>query len=399
MKKEIIFIFLLSLVQLFWSCNDNSVRTEEQVQETVTKNLSSLLPQIQAHQSPSSVTFVYMTDLHNQVLSTSYFKINDQIKKIEHLALAVNELKKNVNLACVIIGGDYLWNTENTSKSAAEDALQDFSETIRSIKDVPILCVKGNHDDNTVAGLANSLTPADFCRDCASYFEHADVVTDASNPYSCYGYYDFKPQKIRFLYLNSVDIPWIEQNGTLKYMGQWDKGVSQKQLDFVKDALTFEEEGWGVVVLSHHALTSVSEYDTSSDSYITPGNGGVQLYNIIKAYKEKGQYTGEITGDFASSVSVDFTNNASNTVYCLLNGHTHCDRNVTFDDMLFCSTTSATLGCDENCPNTDGSFSRPLGNISGEVAMDIVTVDKMTGIVYFDRYGFGKSRNFVFQHK
>lgn len=396
-KRFICWFFICPFLVLSLGCESEHIRSDEDTFEAVTMNFNSLLPQIQSHLSPTSVAFVYMTDLHNQVFS-SYSRSNNQIQKIKHLAFAVNELKKYVNLACVVIGGDYLWNTENTSKLAAENALLDYSETIKGIKDVPVLCVKGNHDDNTLAGFTNSLTQEDFYKNCTTFFENADVVSDTSNPYGCYGYYDYKPQKIRFLYLNSVDIPWIEQNGTLKYMGQWDKGVSQKQLDFVKNALTFEEEGWGVVLISHHSLISISGYDTSSDLFITPGNGGAQLYEIIKAFKEKGTYTGVIAGDFASSVNVDFTNNASNTIYCLLNGHSHCDRNITHDSMLFCSTTSATLGGDVNYPNTDGSVSKPEANIAGEVAMDIIVVDKMNSVVYFDRYGFGKSREFLIQH-
>ena len=99
-------------------------------------------------------------------------------------------------------------------------------------------------------------------------------------------------------------------------------------------------------------------------------------------------------GDFASTVDVDYTNNASNTVICLLNGHIHCDRNAFYDDMLFCSTTSATLG--NLTTNIDASIYIPTNDTSGDISYDIVTVNKAKGIVYFDRYGFGVSRKFSY---
>lgn len=215
------------------------------------------------------------------------------------------------------------------------EAYSDIADALGSITEVPVLCLKGNHDDNSELLLTESLTPKEFHECFPSCFQNSGIVVDNNNVYGCYGYYDDKEHKTRFIYINSVDLPWIENDGVLKYKGMWHKGISQQQLIFIANALKFSEPGWGVVIVSHHSLVSIEGFDTTSDTYVTPQNGGQQLYGIIKAFKNKTSYTGSVTGDFACKVNVDYTNNESNGVYLLLIGHIPCDRYAIYDGMFF----------------------------------------------------------------
>lgn len=388
------FLFVIALI--LGSCDAErevlslTCNKESQIPDPI----NTFVQQVRSHQSEHSLSFIFATDLHNQVYGETYSYSNNIIGKIKSLVYSINELNNWLDLSCVIIGGDYLWNTEKTSKVAAKEALQDFSESICDIKNLPILCLKGNHDDNSIAGKVNTLAQDELYSLNGVYFENSIIIRDARNPKGYYGYLDYPSEKTRIIYLNSIDIPWIEKGEGLKYKGIYHKGIQQKQLDFLKDALHFSESGWGVIIVSHHSVTSVKGYNTSDDTYITPDHGGSLLYGIIKAYTEKGVFHGEQEGDFASTVEVDYSNNASNTVICLLNGHIHCDRNAYFDNMLFCSTTSAMLG--NIGSNTDGSMFTLSHNISDDFAFDVVTVDRANSMIYFDRFGFGESRVFPY---
>jgi hypothetical protein len=360
----------------------------------VTENTDVLIPQIRGHQTSKGITFAFLTDLHNEAYPSIYNPNNNIIAKIKRMVQGINIIKKDIKLWATLVGGDYLTNNNTTIKSNALKALVDVTVSLNSINNLPKLMIKGNHDDNSMGTVADAINPEEFYDNSAKLFEENEIIIDSNNPSGCYGYFDIKPQRIRIIFLNSVDIPWIIENDTLKYKGQWTKGIQQAQLDFVKNALTFTENGWSVIFVSHHGVTEVSGYSTSADDYITPENGGSQLWGIIKAFKNKATFNRTITGDFASSVSVDFTNNASNQVICLLNGHTHCDRNAVKDGMLFLSTTTATQS--NVGTNTDGSSYTPVANTKNEAAMDFITVDKFSGIIYLDRYGFGVSRKFYY---
>ena len=392
-------IFGYPYIEHFFSEFDTRITNIEEkvLPAIVAENTDILIPQIRSHKSSKSVTFGFVTDLHNNALSVQYDKNNDVIKKIHNIVKGINEINSNCLVSAMIIGGDYLLNNGIvTTHQMAVDALSDFSATLRKIDHtIPLLVCKGNHDSNTMGALVDCLNDNDFYKWCNSIFENNGIVIDSDNPSGCYGYFDIKPQKVRIIFLNSQDVPWIVQNDSLKYKGHWITGIQQAQLDFVKKALTFDESGWGVIFASHHGVAEIEGYNsTDSYSYITLENGGSQLYGIIKAFKDKTTFSGTITGDFASVVSVDFTNNASNQVICLLNGHMHCDRNAVKDGMLFLSTTTATMSNVD--PNTDGSSYTPVANTKNEAAMDFITVDKLSGIIYLDRYGFGVSRKFYY---
>ena len=107
--------------------------------------------------------------------------------------------------------------------------------------------------------------------------------------------------------MNSVDVPQIVENNIKKYKSHWNAGVSQEQLEFLTEALTFTETGWGVIILTHHPIIEIEGYSKSQTSSITREHGGEQLYGIIKAFKDKGVYYHYVTGNFASTVDVDFT--------------------------------------------------------------------------------------------
>lgn len=162
MKDVSFFSFIIMISLCAWGCIDDTQESDvvdtESIPAVVRDNLSALVPRILSHQTDETITFAYITDLHNIAFTDTYSKENKNIQKINRIVTAINEIKKNVALSCVVLGGDYLWNTTSTSKDAAKDALSDFSQTLAEIRDLPILCLKGNHDDNSIAGIQNTLT-------------------------------------------------------------------------------------------------------------------------------------------------------------------------------------------------------------------------------------------------
>lgn len=205
---------MLSFAFFFISlaCNSESEIYSVDIREIqVLEAYQPFLSQVNSHRDSNSISFVFATDLHNQVYSEPYSYSNNIIGKIKRLVSSVNELNQWLDLSCVIICGDYLWNTDKTTKDAAKEALQDFSGVICGIKDLPVLCLKGNHDDNSIAGRGNTLTQDDLYELNGAYFEDSHIVKDKRNPKGYYGYFDYVPDKIRIIYLNSIDMPWIEK--------------------------------------------------------------------------------------------------------------------------------------------------------------------------------------------
>lgn len=122
--KRIVPIFLVTFMS--WQCHsqiDYKISAEELRNEMI-ESLTVLQAKVKAHQSESTVTFVYATDLHNKILSAPYAKGNAIIRKISNIEHAVNMLDAALDFSCVVLGVDYIWNTNKTPKGAAIDALE-----------------------------------------------------------------------------------------------------------------------------------------------------------------------------------------------------------------------------------------------------------------------------------
>lgn len=344
--------------------------------------IDSMNTALLSHQSSNSISFAFITDIHigNTNVNTGVLWAMLMSKK------AINEINKKNPIEMCVFNGDYLNNGLGTTKATAIDWYKGFNYVIEGLKPIQWRG-KGNHDINDIAtDSAQHMTNEEYYEYC---FKHTDIKhykMEYSDIGRCYGYYDDQNRKIRFIFVNTVDIP-------SNYDEQHTIGISNKQLNFIADALHFTEADWSVVFVSHHALQDniVINPDQSTDEYIPDGHGGTLLRGVINAFLNKTSYTDYQTiADWEYNISVDYSNNQSDELIAMLSGHSHADRMTTVDGYVMLATTSA--GISVGGKDASGSSISKEQYTSTETSWDIITIDRKNKMVYADRFGGGTSR-------
>ena len=325
-------------------------------------------------QNTSSIAFV--TDLHFLVYSAP----NDYWRKMfERVGKSIKKLDTKNMIDFTVLGGDYLWNNGNTTKALAKEGYTALQKAFYPLKD-KMFALKGNHDDNSIAYQGGQpvtavVLPNEEYRYLGKQYEKSGAIFEVGD-HNLYGYYDIPSQKIRCIFVNTGDLPYNISGGTLDYGAQHIAAIRQRQSEFIQNALMFDEEGWSVVFFSHHPLVACDVSGSNRENYCP------DIWEIIKAYKNKTTYSGTITNEVSSyNVNVDYTNNRSNDIIACICGHVHDDRDDVVDDILVVSTTTACPGMIDHIQNT-----------ADETSYDIFTINKEEKKLYATRYGMGNDR-------
>ena len=350
--------------------NDNS-DLPEYLKEEVEKVSNSVMNK----QTLNSATFAFIADMH----------YNYGQKNIHRALQSVKELCKNVTLDFISLGGD---NTEDGVKATvikSNDSLKHY------LNGTNYYGLNGNHDDNTIYDVdyIHSPTSINHLTITERYnrlYRGNDCLRDYENK-QMYYYHDDVNNKIRYIHLNSIDIPYILENGLLKYKGQWDYAYSNEQLNWLANkALKLEGDDWGVVVFTH--VPPIRSISYTGDKVL---NNGDVLVEILKAYKNKSAYTSTpTTGDFGQSVTVDFTSQSSNELICVIYGHVHQDMVNDIDGIKYISTLNCKCSKD-----WDVAPERTLDTIS-EVAFDLFNIDRKERKINAIRFGAGADREILY---
>ena len=94
----------------------------------------------------NSVDFAFITDTHNCIDYT------------ERALYAVKEINKSFPIEYICLGGDYLCNNSYTDRNEAIHQHSELAEVIKKYSDeLPIIVIKGNHDDNPFGKPENML--------------------------------------------------------------------------------------------------------------------------------------------------------------------------------------------------------------------------------------------------
>lgn len=353
-------------------------RKKEYIEESVSNVLTNM-----AGQDGNTLNLAFITDLHVTAFG------NLPLRQVEVWNRNTNGLAcvdESRNIDFVVLGGDYLWNNTNTTLVRAERAYKLLQECFYKFKEKQF-ALKGNHDDNSIANNSDYIVT-----DSMRYGYLGQQYTNAvkikyGNAEKSYGYIDFERKKIRALFINTVDIP--------SYTGQHITGVSNTQLNFFADALNITENGWAVLVFSHHVLVNNATMATDSEAYLTPTHGGDALWGMIQAFKNKATYSKVSTlTDYEYSVDVDYSNNGSSEVIACINGHTHRDLSATQDGVLLISTTAS--GFEQTKYDSTGTQITQTLNTQTETSYDIYSFDRINRTIKASRYGAGQNRNWSY---
>lgn len=361
-------------------------KAEFPVKNFVETNIETVCTALDGIQTENTSSVFFMTDLHLKAFDTNYEKTFMPIKRAMG---ALQRVAKQNAIDFVTLGGDYLWNSTATTRKLAIAPYKFLQELMLPFAG-KCFALKGNHDDNSIAfttqGESSLILPSEEYRMLGKQYEKSGTIYNPTD-HNFYGYYDIPSQKIRVIFVNTVDIPYEISGGSLVYNGQHMTAIRQTQSEFIQNALKFEESGWAVLFMSHHGLVNSSLFESSED-YTS------NLWEIIKAYKNKSAYSGTITNVVGSyQVSVDYTNNASNEVIACITGHNHADRSAVVDGILNVSTGSASCSM---TTEVDGTELTPTLNSETETVFDIYTIDRESKKLYATRYGLGNSRSWSY---
>mgnify|MGYP003302373909 CR=1 FL=1 len=337
---------------------------KEEVEDTVQK--------IKSYQNENTVTFGFMTDLH-------YAPTNDHDICLSRTVNAYKEIAKQVGCDTLLLGGDL---GANGNKQFATEAFVRFHKHFDGVRHFPIT---GNHDDNTIWQKCIDSPTSDH------HFTHKELYELLFSHLPKYGvktggedilyyYVDDAENKMRYICLDISDIPFIMEEGNLKYRGQNTFVLSQKQVEWLtKTALDFKEDGWGAVIVSHSALCKntrlkAEEYESN---YLDVVNETINAFvGRKKVQKEM------FDGDFRIKLDADFTN-AKSQIYAVVLGHFH-------DDIIVNETVPYIATANSSMYNSQ-FYKRNQGDKT-ELLFDFITIDKAKRKIYITRVGQGEDR-------
>ncbi len=327
----------------------------------------------------SGLRFTFVTDTH---IDANAGYGNPSLNHLTNATRVSNLLPANA----IVHGGDLIDGLYHKDRSL--NYITKAVTTLVKESQVPVLMTQGNHDDNSaylkeIKNTVEQYTTADeWYWNVTRHLEQYNIEQNPDDLNGNYYYVDFENEKVRMLVVNTNDLPYVlNEDGTMKYLATGgDFAISDAQLDWIAaEALDFnEKEGWELVVVSHVPLHYPDDTETQNCR-----NAEI-LTDMLEAFQSGMQYNPEPwDGDFAQSVSVDFSTQGRREVIACISGHNHEDLDKEINGILYI-TTAASLADERAYGTTD------------EDAFDIFTIDTANKKIYATRFGAGEDRVFTY---
>ncbi|MEG2353312.1 MAG: metallophosphoesterase [Clostridium sp.] len=278
------------------------------------------------------------------------------------------------------LGGDIV-NGHNGKKATIAD-IKDVTEVLAQ-SNVDICYTKGNHD---LANHSNPQVISDLIDDEETY----NLITKYLMPANSVGekdtnyyYVDYPKQKIRCIFLDTIDI------GYKTLIRDYEYGIRQKQLEFLIKSLEMEEKNdrsqWAVATFAHMPFNKNAS--CTEDTQI--GNGLV-AEAIINAFKNGSSYSKveRNIGDFNIDISCDFSKYGKSEHIAHFHGHSHIDRTLDLNGIKYVSVVNAESRRGET---TLGTYVR-IEDSPTENAFDIIQIDRNHRKIKCERFGAGENR-------
>lgn len=303
-------------------------------------NFATLQPtarKIQNAQSPTTLTMSLMSDTH-------YHDDDGDAEGKLAAARLMGLLGDFAHVDFVGNLGDMVRGNEDVE--VTRNAMAKLVVSTKQNAKVPVLFVRGNHDDNgwySYGGYGGTYQYSEFMTDKEWYqavagLNDKDFVIDPNRPSAGYGYFDHEKSKIRVFALNTSDIPYIEEDdGTIRYNSYQAHAFSNEQLNFVANALLFADKDnpneWAALFLAHVPLdtTNTNGYRFGATDHLPRGHEC--LLAIIAAYRKGTSFAYSGTtrinssegDDFNVDINIDYSSKGVGDVIGFIFGHTHAD--------------------------------------------------------------------------
>jgi hypothetical protein len=330
-------------------------------------------------QTENTVNFAWTTDTHNQEHTNMYSLFSHNI---------LNRIDKILNLKAVFHSGDFVPYGRDEKVLSMESIKNTVNRFYDKKRYFP---TQGNHDTNGKSGVsAHDLSSVITQKEIyAMIGKHLDnEVVWGSKEYMYY-YKDFEDCKIRAIFLNTSDLPIVDDgtgHTTIDILETM--AMRQPQFDWLcNTALNFNGKGsdksnWHTIVFSHFV------------GIIDNIPGGVDwvnrslLHPILKAFVTGTSYTGSTSSQFPASVNVNFSSQGTMSLIGNFGGHCHYDTAQKVDGVNYVTSMADYISKwrPEQPDMTAGTYT--------EMAFDIMTVDKVERKVNLTRFGAGSNRVF-----
>ena len=268
--------------------------------------------------TPDSLNFLFMTDMH-----LDFPGMRDPV--IRQCRTMVG-LAKETRIDFILLGGDIIHGI--IDKDIYFGIFREYAE-IFGEAGVPVLPVRGNHDDNayhnrnkpdSIPGFSWEHIPTDCIISASEWSERVisplageKAVKDPEKADSSYYYADFPDKKTRVVVLDSYDYT-VEENerGYARYSAEtWDRLSDRQMKWFAEVALDPKKDGWNFIVATHNHLTM--------SGYTKPFRNSRDVCDALAAFNHREKYESERYG-----VNVDYSENTSRATLSIF-GHTHRD--------------------------------------------------------------------------
>jgi hypothetical protein len=323
-------------------------------------------------QDAKTMSFSFFTDSH--ITETSTFA------DIETL----NYINNNMDIKFTACCGDNLDNG-----ITKEIHLNTAKKLIDKLSFDNYFTVKGNHDDNSIIsnGIDNvryTMIPQEQYNIMFKRLE-GSVQFDELNKESMYYYYYMPEYKVRAIFLNSIDIPYMQNQdneAAWKYDGQNTYAYSNAQLNWLANtALKIPDNEWKVMFFTH--VNPFPEGMIGADNLV---HNGTVMLKIIDSFKQGTKYKSMPTiGEFGQSVAVDFSSQGSGKIIAFFYGHTHSEQVLTRNRVKYISTWNDVPKKSLSNPNAPA---REIGTTS-EICLNIITVNFNLNKIFITKIGVG----------
>ena len=293
----------------------------------------------------------------------------------------MHALLRDIDLENIIVGGDFVENPAVTTKA---DVLRQIQEVVVGFGPYwgRLLTVVGNHDDNTASRRwAETLQGTELYDAILKHMGGAVTF----GPDKTYYYKDDTINKVRYLVLNSSNVPRVQDGTGVKYNSIQLHLYQQEQIRWVADTgLDVPGNDWSVIVTSH-----APPYEPGVKGYDFPTLNEALMRGVIGAFNNKGTYSGtspsNVPSEFKASVTADFTGKGGQVLawFC---GHVHHDNVVQMPEgiSLISVLNDGSVRWLNSPKNTPGT--------TNEQAFDVITVNKNERKLYVTRVGAGADR-------
>lgn len=353
----------------------------ETIPDYIKTEAKAVADNVVATRDAYSFVFGGVSDLHTTGSDIS-------AEGVLHAGQGMNEINKCTALDLVMNFGDVVLSDMSHTKGFpyVRSCFDDVT------KGVPYIQMQGNHDEYDSAYTDEQEKQKYFAYIGAN---NVGTVTDWENRFRNYGYRDFDSQKMRVIYLNSVDTTSIENDCCY---------ISKEQFTWlINTALDFsnksDAENWALIVCCHHPLNWY-------------GNSMTNLLAVLDAYI--GKQRGNITAD-NTTIAYDFSDVKAKFI-SHFHGHTHNFRyeklgtngvltitipNACFNRNNEYGTSSSysdyeheTFGdVDEN--GNQRQFNKTADTVE-DTAFNIVVIDRTNETIHCFKYGAGIDREIYY---